>query len=423
MSDTVESIHNKIIDKISGLRRCLETTREIYRMVTDLGYGKKIPINLMLDDLAELENAYNFATVDLLTRYYRSEYNGVGMVDADDSDMMIISQMIKEISTFVDKPVANQYAMCDRVETPDDIVKKYYRVITAENFVARANEFINRVKSIVGELSDFATSKQAYTMGPLFEKVIRLLSQVSNLEIQIQTKKSNYEQCSKCGNKMEVVPSLSELKCTQCGRVKTLYGTVFEDHQFYNQEGQKTKHGSYDPNRHFRFWMDRIQAKERMSFPQTHLDKIESIINRYYPPPIEVNCMIMRNILKEARLTKYNDHTPLLVKMFTGRSPPQLTHNEMRTFAIKFSKIMEIYEQYVKKDGDGNRPYYPYFIYKIAEDEFKDNPEKLKILEYIHLQSDPTIINHDLIYKQICQFAPEDAGLVYRTTNSAERRV
>jgi hypothetical protein len=60
---------------------------------------------------------------------------------------------------------------------------------------------------------------------------------------------------------------------------------------------------------------------------------------------------------------------------------------------------MEIFEQFIKPtlqvgikhEKDPNRPYYPYFIYKIAEDEFKDNPEKLKILDYIHMKSEDTI--------------------------------
>jgi len=410
MSDTVESIHNKITDKISGLKRTLEYIREAARLDPTI----RAPVNLMVDDLAIIEHAYNFATIDILTRYYETSQRYNHHDDDDCEDMNTILNMIRDIDTYIarkDDTNTRQYA----VMTPNGIIKQYYRVITAENFIARVGEMTVYVKGILDSLSG--------NTSPLLDRARKTLSLVANLDIQMQAKRSNYEYCSRCSVKMEVIPVSSEMKCPKCNRIKTLYGTVFEDHQFYNQEGQKTKHGTYDPNRHFRFWMDRIQAKERMEFPQVIIDKIESIIRRYYPAPIVINCGIMRDILKEAKLTRYNDHIPLLVKRFTGVSPPQLTHNEMRTFAIKFNKIMEIYEQIVKQDRDGNRPYYPYFIYKIAEDEFKDTPDKLKILDYIHLQSDDTIIKHDLIYRQICDNAPDDAGLVYRTTDSTERRI
>lgn len=414
MSDTVESIHNKITDKIAGLKRTLECIREAARF--DPGF--RSPVNLIADDIAVIEHAYNFATIDILTRYYETSQRCSVEYDDDSEDARAVLDMIREIDTYIasksEKP-NNPYVQM----TPNGIVKQYYRVITAENFIARINEMTVYIKGVLDSLHGINNEN----VSSLLERARKALSQVSNLDIQLQVKRSNYEYCSRCSVKMEVIPISSEMKCPKCNRIKTLYGTVFEDHQFYNQEGQKTKHGTYDPNRHFRFWMDRIQAKERMDFPQDMLDKIESTIRRYYSPPIVVNCIIMRDILKDTKLTRYNDHIPLLVKRFTGTSPPQLTHNEMRTFAIKFNKIMEIYEQIVKQDRDGNRPYYPYFIYKIAEDEFKDNPEKLKILDYIHLQSDDTIIKHDLIYRQICDNAPDDAGLVYRTTDSTERRV
>jgi hypothetical protein len=430
MSDTVEAVHNKIVEKIAGIKRALETIREVYRVIDDPS-NRKIPVNILLDDINELENSYNFATVDILTRYYNSGKSISGgmsekmqtVPEPQDEDLQTVMQMIREISVFVEKPTTHTVHPDEKIATHENIIKQYYRVITAENYIARINEHILRLRSAVNKIAMDSTLDP--DIGLMLDKANRLLTTVNSIDIQIQTKRSNYEKCSACGVKMDVVPSLSELKCSGCGRTKPLYGTVFEDHQFYNQEGQKTKHGTYDPNRHFRFWMDRIQAKEHMTFPQSDLNRIETIINKYYPPPMEVNCAIMRNILKEAKLARYNDHIPLLVKIFTGKSPPQLTHNETRTFFIKFNKIMEIYEQVVKpkiNNIDGNRPYYPYFIYKIAEDEFKDNPEKLKILEYIHLQSEETIIKHDLIYKQICENASEDSGLVYKTTNSAERR-
>lgn len=427
MSDTVEAIHNKIVDKITGVKKALDLAKEMHRIATECGKdAKKMPLNLIYDDVQELESSYNFAVADVLAKYYdgrRAASSIAAPVDDDDDDMRVIIAMLKEIKTSPVSP-STWDPFPYRVDmSQEQIVKTYYRVITAENFIARINESVVRVRGVADKIADLLPA----VYSPMAAKLKKQLDQIANIDIHMQMKRTNYETCSKCSSKMEVVPELSRLKCGKCGKIKTLYGTVFEDHQFYNQEGQKTKHGTYDPHRHFRFWMDRIQAKEHHEFPEEDLKKIERRISKYYPPPNEINCVVMRSILKDERLSSYNDHVPLLVKIFTGKSPPQLSHNELRTFSVKFNKIIEIYEQVVKptikQDRDGNCRYYPYFIYKIAEDEFKDNPEKLKILDYIHLQSDDTIIKHDLIYKQICENAPLDAGLVYKTTNSAERRV
>ena len=48
-----------------------------------------------------------------------------------------------------------------------------------------------------------------------------------------------------------------------------------------------------------------------------------------------------------------------------------------------------------------NKPYYPYFIYKILENMFCKS-SKIRILECIHLQSRETVIDNDLIYEKIC---------------------
>lgn len=72
--------------------------------------------------------------------------------------------------------------------------------------------------------------------------------------------------------------------------------------------------------------MERIQALEKKEFPKEDLDKIEYCLKRDCIDFIrELDCPTMRDYLKETKLTKYNDHTALLVKTFSKKSPPQLT--------------------------------------------------------------------------------------------------
>jgi hypothetical protein len=234
--------------------------------------------------------------------------------------------------------------------------------------------------------------------------------------------KKVYEIC-KCSWRMSVIPELSHLRCENplCGRIKNIVGAVFRDDQFYPQEGQKTKHGGYDTNRHYKFWMERLQAQEPKVFNETDLKNIETILKRDDYAPDKINCETMRHILKDplVRATSLNDHVPLLVKTFGGRPPPLLDHNENKMCAIMFSAAMKLYDT-INPDG-GNKPYYPYFIYKIVEELFWDKPDQLRLLDYIHLQSRETVIKNDKYYESMCELADPSLGLVYKPTNPAAR--
>jgi hypothetical protein len=63
---------------------------------------------------------------------------------------------------------------------------------------------------------------------------------------------------------MAIDAARSELRCrdVECGAIRELVGTVFDDSQFYSQEGQKAKSGTFNPNRHFQFWWTHILARE-----------------------------------------------------------------------------------------------------------------------------------------------------------------
>jgi hypothetical protein len=106
----------------------------------------------------------------------------------------------------------------------------------------------------------------------------------------------------------------------------------------------------------------------------------------------------------------------LLVVMFGGIPPPRLSIDENKKMSILFRKVMSAYEQSIYS---GNKPYYPYFIYKIIESIFQYNNEKMQLLNYIHLQSRDTVIKNDKIYEKICENYIE--GLSYKPTNPEHR--
>lgn len=302
---------------------------------------------------------------------------------------------------------------------------EYYLIITSENFITHLNEFASALTTAAQllicaaetPLTDAQKTKEYVNE---VKAIMMQISHAASIDMYTELIKDDYETCT-CGTHMIVYQELSELRCPSCGFVRAIVGAVFRDEQFYPQEGQKTKHGGYDTNRHYRFWIDRLQAMEVAAFDDGVIEKIARVIARDNYTRDELNCSLMRKILKDptVKASKLNDRVPSLVKLFGGQPPPVLTFAENKICAAKFSRVMELYET-INPDG-GNKPYYPYFIYKIIEQMFRNNPEKLRLLDYIHLQSRETVIKNDRYYKQICEIASPEDDLIYTPTDPSFR--
>jgi predicted nucleic acid-binding Zn ribbon protein len=290
--------------------------------------------------------------------------------------------------------------------------KIYFRLLASGSYVACVDEMINRMaeqaRNILGLIS----------RAPDLRDLLKYAEGADNTEISMQLVTCDYEMCE-CGQRRTQMPDTSELVCPACGRVKTMVGVIFRDDQFYTQDGQKTKHSGYDTSRHYRFWMDRLQAIETKSFAREELAKIEYVIGRDKYNKYDLTCEVMRRILKDPQvsLTRLNNHVPLLIKTFGGRPPPTLTFQENQLCAAKFSLAMSAYT--IVNPSGGNKPYYPYFIYKILYVMLADG-EKIRILDYIHLQSRETVTKNDILFKKICDYA-HDPVLVYTPTDPMGR--
>lgn len=397
MFGTIESTHNKIIEKINLARESLESLRtlsESLRVVASSRAGKKyissleiidnLHINLVIDSIDVLESNYNLSIVGILSNYYQD------------------------------------------TENEEKNTKEYYMTITSENFLADIDDILSRCRFIIesfNKVLDLRLLARAETKDIEYkiDDIKKIIDRSQNIEINIVLEKRNCDIC-KCGSRMTVIPELSERHCPNpvCGRIKKIIGAVFRDDQFYPQEGQKTKHGGYDTSRHYRFWMERLQALETKTFDEKEMNNIDYVIGRDGYIRAELNCETIREILKDpiVNATHLNDHAPLLVKLFGGLPPPQLDFQENRMCSIRFNKAMKLYD-IVNPEG-GNKPYYPYFIYKIIESMFDEDHPKRRLLDYIHLQSRETVIKNDKYYEQMCALS-DDEKMVYQPTDPASR--
>jgi hypothetical protein len=267
---------------------------------------------------------------------------------------------------------------------------KYIAFITMENIQSKLKRIYNlylqlrRIYEI--NLAELSEAFNKYTETPLDIKIINKQSII----------------CS-CGSTSTIEAKTSEMICT-CGKVEKLLGVVFEDDQFFYQEGQRIKHGKYDPTKHCKFWVDRIQAKENTEIPDDIIKSIKKLILRDKIWHESLTCADIRMYLKELKKTKFNDHVPLIRKIITNVDPEQLTDYELKLVYMYFGLVMQIFNK-TKNDDISNSPYHPFFVYKIIEQILRKPEQRIRkcnILSCIHLQAPNTLINHDLIWAPIC---------------------
>jgi hypothetical protein len=239
-----------------------------------------------------------------------------------------------------------------------------------------------------------------------------------NIDYNIYNQYVNYRACEICGNDMEIDAVKSELICHGCSMIKPLIGVSFENIQFHMHELQKTKSGTFNPNRHFHFWWSHILAKEDEYEVNNELfAKLHKIIKRDKKILRMLTIIDVRNMLKEIKKSDLNKNIPLILKKLTGISPPNIPEEiEIKVENI-FTKVIETCED-IKRGGRINRNYYPYYIYKIIDSIIPEEDfENRRILYYIYIQSKETVEGDDVDWEQICNFIPE---LTYKPTDRTE---
>jgi hypothetical protein len=366
MAGTIETTNNTIITKISALQDLL---REI-----NLGNLENLICDAIKKQVNHISEEYEMGSINILTEYFSISFN------------------------IIDKE--------DLVNKKKQYYNEYQGFITKENFISKLDKLYKSIKDVVYNTD----SPNSINNKKLNHTLYSLLKLYSNSTVSKYTKDLSYDTCAQCQTKMDVYAATSELVCKSCGMCKELVGTIFEDDQFQFQEGQRFKHATYDPSKHCRFWVDRIQARESTDIPHSVITKLQKcIVHDKITNRNQITCSQIRRYLSQIHNSKYNEHIPLIRKLITGISPPQMSDYEIQLIHIYFDKVIHIFDE-IKPPTKTNCPYHPYFIYKIIEQILKTSKDKQRvrnILLCIHLQSRETLIENDRIWKPICSRIPE----------------
>jgi hypothetical protein len=302
---------------------------------------------------------------------------------------------------------------------------EYTRLLTAEDFGGGVDRLVRRAEGIMREvgvtLRDAAPARRAgsrpcaATMRALSGDLQRLLDMYPVAPPAGEPPRAIYERCPTCNGEMIADSGRSELRCQDgsCGTLRELVGTVFEDSQFYSQEGQKAKSGTFNPNRHFQFWWLHLLAREPEEeigdkndpdnqYGEKLLADMRRIVTRDQRILVHITVNDVRKMLEELGQTGLNKNVPLIMKKLTGHGPPPVSDAIAARVENVFTKAIEIGEE-VRPTNRENRNYYPYYIYKILDDQLKlDDLENRRLLYYIYIQGTDTVIADDIDWEKIC---------------------
>ena len=238
---------------------------------------------------------------------------------------------------------------------------------------------------------------------------------LSNLELKL---------CSICNVEMIQTYDNKFYECTECSIFESIDTIRVKNNLF-----PRSKIGNFNPERHFKTWIDRILARESESeigSPDDHngeklIKQISSILKSKRMSIEYLTIDDIRMILKEIRRTNLNRNTSLIAKKLTGRSPPKLDENKYQEVYSLFLKIMHVRDE-LSSNTRCNRIYYPYYISKILSLILK-TPEERKILSYVHLHKADTLSSNDIEWEKICKALPELNGKYTPTITQTNRYI
>jgi hypothetical protein len=223
--------------------------------------------------------------------------------------------------------------------------------------------------------------------------------------------------CDECGVEMTVHPEIAELSCPDCHVTKALVGAIFTDAQFYDQEGQKAKSGSYNQCRHLRFWLDHILAREpceeigskddpENARGEKLIESMRGIVKRDQLILRRLTIDDVRRMLSELGKTNLNQNASLILKLLTGIGPPDISEE-------LYQRIIKIFVRVATISGDPQnseigRNHYPNAIYKIVDAEVAPGDHYNRgMLYYIYLQKQDTLDENELKWGPIHETIPD----------------
>lgn len=186
------------------------------------------------------------------------------------------------------------------------------------------------------------------------------------------------------------------LVCGYCGNT-----SEYNDHFFYvssNRQKNVSRKFSTDFDKrisHFRFWLKRLQGKERNKVTKEVIEAVKMHLKK--TNVTAVHYWTVRNALKTLKLQKYYYNTVTIMNSIRGRPLFNLTKKHEETFVNMFMDLQDVFSTLQNKRV--NMLSYPYVIRKFCE--LKGWKQMAKIIPT--LKSHVRIGTQNELWRYICQ--------------------
>lgn len=200
--------------------------------------------------------------------------------------------------------------------------------------------------------------------------------------------------CDYCDNKrLSFDDELFRFVCKKCNHVNTeVIPSIIEE---------ETKKDDNDTN--YTKWKDKIYGRNQCNLEHEKIIKIKKHIENNKYLKRELDHSKIRSIFKELKCSsKDYDYCNAFLSNHYNISSYIPSNKEQNNMDIMYHRIKAINAE-IKNDYTNDR-YCPYFIYKIVENLFSKEPEKMKgISDFIYIQEYGTVKERDMEWKEICK--------------------
>lgn len=149
--------------------------------------------------------------------------------------------------------------------------------------------------------------------------------------------------CQTCGQTFDTNVTMDDVASTF--RERWRYMTPAE------RDGTALMHqDTYKRRNHFKDWLSQFQAKENSPIPQEILDQIRIELRRQRKNKLDkITPAQIKKVLKDLRLTKWNEHKNLICNKISGNPPPFLSSEEERMLQEMFEELQAPFQKYKPK--------------------------------------------------------------------------
>ena len=310
--------------------------------------------------------------------------------DATDLPSLLRASKIKEEHEILQSSVEEIDTMERYYVKHADIMLKYYGTQEKANVSSSNPSDQNTfMKYLVNTSNDVVVSKKG-----LFEEyTARMKMQTTNTDIVVAP-----EHCLRCNIAREELSAEGILVCPSCGSEE--YMMVVSDFPSFRDPPKERNNYAYKKINHLNEILNQFQAKESTIIPDEVMNEVVNEIRKRRIQNIaELTEKDMREILKKLNRSKYYEHAAHILSRLNGNPPPTITPEIEEKIRAMFQEIQAPFLLYCPDDRT-NFLSYSYILFKFFEllelDEYK--------AYFCLLKSRDRLIEHDIIWKKICEY-------------------